>query len=79
MIFTLCAGRCLACFLSVEFYFAQAEGSESEAVYYNYMQLHKAVKRKKSGEQEKARALWSVNEAKDKGIDVYDPGARKMK
>ena len=34
-----------------------------------------AVKCKKSVENEKANALWSLKEAKDKGIDFYDLGS----
>ena len=41
-------------------------------MYYNYKELHQAVKCKKSGENRKAKALRSLREAKDKGTYVYD-------
>ena len=47
-------------------------------VHYKYVELHKEVKCKKSGENEKAKALWSLREAKDKGIDFYDLGSVKQ-
>ena len=51
------------------------EGSEWETMYCNYKEMHQAVKCKKSRENKKAMALWSVTEAKDKGTDVYDLGS----
>ena len=44
--------------------FCGVEGSGWETVYYNHKELHKAVKCKKSGENKKAKALWSLKEAK---------------
>ena len=42
---------------------------------YNYKELHKAVTCEKSGENEKAKALWTLKEAKDKGIGFHDLGS----
>ena len=42
---------------------------------YIFEELHNAVTCKKSGEKKKARALWTLKEAKDKGIDFYDLGS----
>ena len=40
------------------------EGAEWETLFYNYAQLHKAVSLKKRGISKKAKALWSVRDAK---------------
>ena len=43
--------------------FQGVEGSEWETMYYNSKELHPAVKCKKSEENKKAKALWSLKEA----------------
>ena len=45
------------------------EGSEWETTHCKYVELHKAAKCKKSGENKETKALLSLKEAKDKGID----------
>ena len=55
--------------------FQGVEGSEWETRYYKCVELHQGVKSKQSGDNKKARALWSLKEAKDKGIDFYDLGS----
>ena len=45
--------------------FQGVEGAEWETMYYKYKELHQAVKCEKSGENETAKALWSLKEAKD--------------
>ena len=55
--------------------FQGVEGSEWETMYYKYKELHQAVQCKTSGENKKAKAVWSLKEAKDKGIDFYDLGS----
>ena len=55
--------------------FQGVEGSELEAVYYNYKELHKAVQRKKSGEKQEGQGRFGfLKEAKDKGV-FYDLGS----
>ena len=44
-------------------------------MYCNFKELHKAITCEKAEENEKARALWSFQEATDKGPDVYDLGS----
>ena len=44
-------------------------------MYYKYKELHQAVRCKLSGENKKGKALWSVKEAEDRGVDFYDPGS----
>ena len=39
--------------------------------------LHHAVKSKKSGENKKAKVLWAMNEAKDRGEDYHDTNRRQ--
>ena len=46
-------------------------------MYYQYKDLHQAVKSKKSGENKKANVLWSMKEAKDKGANFFDAGDEK--
>ena len=41
----------------------------------NCKELHQAVNCKKSEENKKAKALWSLKGANNKGIDVYDLGS----
>ena len=55
--------------------FHGVEGSEWENMCCTCVVLHKAVKCKTSRESKKARALWALAEAKDKGKDVYDLGS----
>ena len=43
-------------------------------MYYNYTELHQAVKCKKSGENQKAKALWSSKQATDKGNALLRSG-----
>ena len=50
------------------------EGSEWEAMYYQYKDLHQAVESKKSGENKKAKVLWALKDAKDKGVDFRRRG-----
>ena len=38
---------------------------------YKYKELHQAVECNKSGENKKAKALWTLQEAKDKGIYMF--------
>ena len=47
---------------------------EWEDVCYEHKDWHQAVKSKKSEEDEKARVLWALKEAKDRGVDFYDAG-----
>ena len=42
------------------------EGAELDTMYRKYVELHKAVRCKKSGDNEKAKALWSIKEAKQR-------------
>ena len=55
--------------------FQGVEGPEWETIYYKCGELRKAAKCKKSGEHKKTKALWSLKEAKDKGIDCFDLGS----
>ena len=52
--------------------FQGVEGSEWETMYYKYKELHQAVQCETSGENKKAKALWSLKETKDKRTDFYD-------
>ena len=40
-------------------------------------ELHQAVESKKSGDNKKAKVLWAMEEAKDKGIYFYEVGNAK--
>ena len=55
--------------------FQRVEGQERETMYDYYKHIHQAVKCKKSRENKKAKALWPLKEAKDKGVDFYDLGS----
>ena len=57
--------------------FQGVEGPEWEATCHHYKDLHQAVKCKKPGENTKAKVLWTMNEAKDRGQDHCDPGHQK--
>ena len=59
--------------------FQGVEGPEWEAMYGQYKDLHQAMKSKKSGENKKAKVLWTLKEAKDGGVDFYDAGHEKEK
>ena len=45
--------------------------------YYQYKDLHQAVKSKKSVENKKAKVLWALKEAKDKVVHFHDAGHEK--
>ena len=45
------------------------DGEEWETMYYKYIGLHQAVECEKYPENKKAKALWSLTEAKDKGVN----------
>ena len=51
------------------------DGAEWETMYYQYKELHRAVKFKKSGENNEVKAMWSSKEAKDKGVEFHDLGS----
>ena len=51
------------------------EGPEWEAMCYQYLDLHQAVKSKTSGENKWAKLLWSMKEAK--GMSYCDSGHEK--
>ena len=53
--------------------FQGVEGPEWEAVFYPYKNLHQAVKSKKAGHNKKANVPWAMQEAKERGVDYYDP------
>ena len=55
--------------------FQGAEGAEWETICNKYVELRKAAGCEKSGEDKKAKALWSLKEAKDKGLDFYGLGS----
>ena len=57
--------------------FQGVEGPEWEAMYYQYKDMHQAMKSKKSGENKKAEVLRALKEAKDGGVDFYDAGHEK--
>ena len=56
--------------------FHGVEGPE-EAMSYRHKDLHQAVKSKTSGENQKAKVLWALKEAKDRGVDFYDESPSK--
>ena len=43
-------------------------GPERKAKYYQFKELHQAVKSKNSNENKKAKGLWTLKEARDKEI-----------
>ena len=45
------------------------KGPEWEVKYSQHKELHQAVKSKKSHENKKARVLWALKEAKEKGME----------
>ena len=59
--------------------FQGVEGTEWEAIYCQYKELQQAMKNKKSGENKKAKVLWALKEAKDRGGrgDFCDAGHEK--
>ena len=44
------------------------EGPEWKVMYIKYVEMHKAVNIKKPGGNKKAKTLWTLKEAKDKGL-----------
>ena len=42
-------------------------------MYYHYKALHQAVRTKKPGDNQKARALWAMKAAKERELQFYDP------
>ena len=48
-----------------------------EAIYYHCKDLHQAVKSNTFGESKKAKVLWAMKEAEDRGVDYYDMNHRK--
>ena len=47
-------------------------------MYYRYKDLHQAVKNARHREDnKKAKVLWAVKEAKDRGVDFYDASHEK--
>ena len=54
--------------------FCQAifQGVEGPEWDYHFQDLHQAVKSKTSGENKKTNVLWTMNEAKNKGLDYCD-------
>ena len=57
--------------------FQGIEEPEWDAMYCHYKNLHQAVKSKKFGENTKAKVLWAMKEAKDKGVDYFDTNHQK--
>ena len=55
------------------------EGREWETMYFQFQEMHHAVYSKKSDENNKAKVLWALTEAKDKGIHCCDAGHEKKK
>ena len=53
------------------------EEPEWEALYHKYKEQHQAVKTRKYTENQKAKVLWALKEAKNKGIDGHGVGPRK--
>ena len=61
---------CLAIYLRIE-------GQDWETMYYDYKELHQTVGMKKSGESQKAKALWAMKAATDREEQFYDPVHQK--
>ena len=61
--------------MPLEAIFQGVDGSDWEAMNNKFKELHKAVNLKKSGENKKAKKLWSLKKAKDKGTDFHDLGS----
>ena len=59
--------------------FQGIEGSEWEAMYYQYKDVHQAVKSNKSNDNKKANVLWDMEEAKDRGTNNCDTNPKKKK
>ena len=57
--------------------FEGIERPEWEAMCYRYKDLHQAVKKQEMEEHEKAKVLWALKEAKDRGVDFYDASHEK--
>ena len=49
------------------------EGSEWEEMCFHYREMSKATGVKTPSESQKAKALWAMKTAKDRGVDFYDP------
>ena len=48
-------------------------GNQWEELYFHYREMSKAVGAKKPSESQKAKVLWAMEAAKDRGEEYYDP------
>ena len=54
------------------------EGAEWENLYYQHVELHKAVNLEKPGISEKAKTLWSMRDSKTHGEAHNDRGSERQ-
>ena len=54
------------------------QGADWENSYYKYVDVHEAVNREKLGISEKAKALWSMRDAKANGEACHDPRSERQ-
>ena len=47
-------------------------------VYCKCLDMYKAVNLKKPGINKKARAVWTLKNAKEKGVGYYDPSSERQ-
>ena len=54
------------------------EGSEWEELYFHYRAMSKAAGARQPSESQKAKALWAIKAAKDRGKHFYDPARKEI-